>query len=107
MLAMTENAATAIRAIVESSDFDDDRAGLRFSIHSVTEDEAQLAVTVAPDAFAGDEQVELDGAHVYLDEAASAMLTDKVLDADVSDEGEVGFSFADQSSSDGASAEFR
>jgi Fe-S cluster assembly iron-binding protein IscA len=106
MLALTDNAADAIRTIVESSDLDD-RAGLRFSIHSVTEDEAELAVTLAPEASAGDEEVEVEGAHVYLDEAAAAMLQDKILDAEVTEDGEVGFSFGDQLSENGGSAEFR
>ena len=41
--------------------------------------------------------VEQDGATVYLDENASLLLDDKVLDAAVDDEGRVEFGLAQQS----------
>lgn len=103
MLTLTENAAEAIRTIVESSEFDETDAGLRFSLQSVGEEEAQLMVALVPEPAEGDDDVEADGARVFLDEPASLILADKVLDAFVGDEGEVGFQFADRPGENGAS----
>lgn len=102
MLTMTETAAEAIRSIVASSDFEGDEAGLRFSLQGVNDDAAELMVALVPEAADGDEDVEADGAHVFLDEPASTILSDKVLDAFVNEDGEVGFTFAEQSATNGA-----
>lgn len=96
MLTMTDTAAEAIRTIVADSEFEDDHAGLRFSLATTDGSEAQLLVALVPEAADGDEELETDGAHVFLDEPTSMILADKVLDAFVSDEGEVGFQFAEQ-----------
>jgi iron-sulfur cluster assembly protein len=103
MLTLTDTAAEAIRAIVADSEFDDDQAGLRFSLAAAEGDEAQLLVALVPEAADGDEDVEADGAHVFLDEPTSMILADKVLDAFVSEDGELGFQFADKPSVDGMS----
>lgn len=95
MLALTENAANAIRGIVESSDAIE-AGGLRFSLESVNADEAELQVALAPGAEPGDEEVEESGAFVFLDPEAAAILEDKILDARVYDDGEIGFSLEDR-----------
>jgi Fe-S cluster assembly iron-binding protein IscA len=101
MLTLTDNAASAIRGIVEQSDLGDDAAGLRFSLEAVSEGEAQLHVALVPEPAAGDAEVEERGAHVFLDEVAARILDDQVLDAAVAEDGEVGFSFTPQSSTNG------
>ena len=100
MLAVTETAATMIRTIVDDSDFDDE-AGLRFSVQGLEGDTAALGVELAPEPQDGDEQVEAEGAHVFLDTLAAQLLDDKVLDAFTGDNGEIGFSFAEQASMNG------
>jgi Fe-S cluster assembly iron-binding protein IscA len=97
MLSLTDNAASVIRQIVGESELSDD-AGLRFSLNAVSEREAQLHVALVAEPAGGDTEVEQSGAHVFLDESARQMLDDQVLDAAVAESGEIGFSFAPQSS---------
>lgn len=101
MLTITETAADAIRAIVENSDLPDE-GGLRFALDSVEGGEVRLQVALAREPAAGDSAVESEGAYVYLEPNAAAVLDDKVLDARMSDDGQIGFSFADQGSQDGS-----
>ena len=97
MLVVTDNAATAIRELVEDSQFDAE-AGLRFSIDAAENDEAQLNVSLAPIQAEDDECIDAAGAHVFLDRIAAAVLADKILHAGMTETGEIGFSFAEQGS---------
>ena len=97
MLAVTENAANAIREIAETTELPGEGGGLRFSLAEVNDDEAQLQVALVRVAREGDEVVAKAGATVYLDADAAAILDGKVLDAQVMDDGEVGFSLEDVS----------
>ncbi len=97
MLVLTDNAATAIRGLVEDSEFDEE-AGLRFTIEAADNDEAHLSISLAPLPAEDDECIEAAGAHVFLDRTASAVLADKILDAGMTETGEIGFSFAAQGS---------
>lgn len=100
MLTITETAAEAIRAIVEQSDLPDE-AGLRFALDSADESEVRLEVAMTPEPLEGDAEVDLGGAHVYLDPNAAVVLDDKVLDAQATEDGQIAFSFADQASQNG------
>jgi len=100
MLTVTESAAEAIRAIVETNELPEE-AGLRFALDGVGEGEVTLQVAVTPEPKEGDAEVEAAGAHVYLDAEAAVALDDKVLDAQPTEDGEVQFSFADQASLNG------
>lgn len=86
MLTLTDNAADVVQKIVEQN-VADEQAGLRIS------QQADESLTLAPaDASEpGDQVVEEKGARVFLDEGAAAVLDDKVLDAQVEDDGSVQF----------------
>jgi iron-sulfur cluster assembly protein len=92
MLAITEDAAAAIRGIVGSAGLPDG-AGLRITQELNTEAEGRprtdlrLSVVAAPEE--GDEV--LDEERIFIDPGAAELLDDKLLDADVVDD-EVRFS---------------
>jgi Fe-S cluster assembly iron-binding protein IscA len=94
MLTITSNAAEAIRAIVESTDVSDD-GGIRISIARQNGSEASLELALSPAPMEGDDVLELNGAHVFLDEMASVALDDKALDADM-EGGEISFGILEQ-----------
>jgi Fe-S cluster assembly iron-binding protein IscA len=79
VLVLTDQAAEAIRGIVEDSDLGTD-AGLRISGTSAANGDAALEFERAEAARDGDEVVRDGGAVVYLDETAAAVLADKTLD---------------------------
>jgi iron-sulfur cluster assembly protein len=82
MLTITSNAAEAIRAIVQSTDVPDE-GGIRISIARQNGSQASLELALSPAPMEGDDVLELNGAHVFLDEMASVALDDKSLDAEV------------------------
>ena len=101
MLALTEEAATVIKGIVDDSQVGPD-GGLRIS-GTVDEGngEASLEFSLAESPTAGDDVVEESGATVYLDEVASAVLSDKTLDVSSHDD-HYHFSLGEQASENGA-----
>lgn len=94
MLTITSNAAEAIRAIVQSTDVPDE-GGIRISIARQNGSQASLELALSPAPMEGDDVLELNGAHVFLDEMASVALDDKALDADVQG-GEISFGIVEQ-----------
>ena len=86
VLTMTDNAAEVVQKIVEQT-VADDQAGLRIS----QEADESLALAPAAASEPGDQVVEDNGARVFLDEGAAAVLDDKVLDAKVEADGSVQF----------------
>ena len=96
MLALTQNAAQAVEAIVSRSELPDS-AGLRISAPPPAQDSPQpsgslqMGVVEAPQP---DDEV-VEGASLYLEQEAAQFLDDKVLDADVEGD-QVRFSFAEQ-----------
>ena len=91
MLTLTDNASTIVKEI---SNQIPEAAGLR--ITSENADQPAFEVEPAAGAEPGDEVVEQDGATIYLDEASSLQLDDKVLDAAVDQSGGVQFALAVQ-----------
>ena len=89
MLTITPNAAEAIREIVQSTDVPDE-GGIRISVARQDGAEASLELALSPAPMEGDEVLEADGAHVFLDELAALALQDKSLDAEV-EAGEISF----------------
>ena len=83
MLAITPDAAEAIKGVVNSSGLPDD-AGLRIA-RPVEGDPrgAGFELTVAPLPAEDDQVIEEAGAHVFLDSQAADVLEDRKLDADV------------------------
>lgn len=88
MLTLTENASMIVKDISTQQGLPE-TAGLR--ITSESGPEPTFGVAAAEHAEPGDQVVEQAGATVYLDEAAAAMLDDKVLDAAVDPDGKVEF----------------
>jgi len=82
MLALTESAAEAVRALVQASDETADTGGLRVvADHEGDTVSLEFNVVVLPGE--DDEIVEEAGARVFLEPKAAALLADKVLDASV------------------------
>ena len=94
MLTITSNAAEAIRAIVQSTDVPDE-GGIRISIARQNGSQASLELALSPAPMEGDDVLELNGAHVFLDEMASVALDDKSLDAEMQG-GEISFGIVEQ-----------
>lgn len=86
VLTLTDNAADVVQKIVEQN-VADEQAGLRISQQA----DESLALTPAGASEPGDQVVEEKGARVFLDEGSAALLDDKVLDAQVEDDGSVQF----------------
>lgn len=95
MLTLTENASTVVKTIVDQSGSAQE-AGIRIS--QDTPDSPALNVITAEAPQPGDQVVEEDGARVFLEETAALTLDDKILDAQVADNGGVQFTIAQQTS---------
>jgi iron-sulfur cluster assembly protein len=94
VLTITPTAAEAIRSIVRSTDVPDE-GGIRISIARQNGAEASLELALSPAPMEGDSVLELNGAHVFLDETAAMALEDKSLDAEIED-GEISFGIVEQ-----------
>jgi Fe-S cluster assembly iron-binding protein IscA len=89
MLTITSNAVEAIRAIVENTDVPEE-GGIRISVARQNGSQASLELAVSPAPMEGDEVLDAQGAHVFLDELAVLALDDKSLDAQI-EGGEISF----------------
>jgi len=93
MLVLSERASTAIRNLIESPELPG-VSGLRIAGEEGTGE--QLSVTAAGMPEEGDQVLEDQGARIYLEATAAALLDDKVLDATIDDQGRIGFMVAPQ-----------
>lgn len=93
MLTLTENASTIIKTLTARSAGSDD-SGLR--ITGPARESGQYAVELVDSPQAADSVVEEGGARVFLEPDAADALDRMVLDANVSAEGGVQFSIAEQ-----------
>jgi Fe-S cluster assembly iron-binding protein IscA len=91
MLVLTEAAAEVVKAIASTPQAPEG-SGLRIVSSAGAADPGALQVTAAPGPSENDQVVEAAGAHVYLEPQAAAYLEDKVLDAEVDNEGKARFS---------------
>jgi len=84
MLAVSEEAASAIGSILAAQDLPDE-AGLRVSTDAIEADgeapQTALRLEIAPAPAAGDQV--LEEAPVFVESEAAELLDDKVLDAEV------------------------
>jgi iron-sulfur cluster assembly protein len=92
MLAISDNAAEAIRGLVAAPEVPDS-AGLRITAPLAAEASFELSVAAAP--AEDDEVVEEQGAQVFLEPSAAVLLEDKRLDAQV-EAGRVTFAIAER-----------
>jgi iron-sulfur cluster assembly protein len=90
MLTMTDTAAEAVKAIVSRVPETDD-GGLRIR-HTGAETGYELSVAPAPEP--ADTVIVTDGARLFLDESATLALDDRVLDAELGQDGSVRFALA-------------
>jgi Fe-S cluster assembly iron-binding protein IscA len=94
VLAITENAAEAIRGIVTAPEIPEG-AGLRIATSSGASAPDALEVSVAEVPAETDQVVDEAGARVFVEERAIELLDDKLLDAQI-DGTRVGFTISDQ-----------
>ena len=94
MLTLTENASTVVKSIVDQTS-EAEQAGLRISQDAEDSPALHVIPTEAPQP--GDQVLEDGGARVFLEETAAVTLDDKILDAQVDDNGGVQFTIAVQS----------
>jgi iron-sulfur cluster assembly protein len=96
MLTVTDAAAEAINAL-STAEGKGESGGLRFAVHAESEEGATLAVSVAAEPTDGDEVVTgTEGAQVFLDPQAALYLSDKVLDVQPDEQGQLNFAVVDQ-----------
>ena len=95
MLTLTEDAVSAIRGLTSGPELPVE-TGLRIVAQA---DGAPFQLALADEPAAGDQVVEDDGARVFLEPAAAAILAGKSLDARVTEQGEGAFSVFDQAAS--------
>lgn len=93
MLTMTGTAAEAVKSIVSRTPQAPEEGGVRISENGAG---AGFELAVAPAPAPTDTVVSTDGARVFLDAAAVTALDDRVLDAEVSQDGSVRFALANQ-----------
>ena len=80
MLILTASAKDAVRQMVDQQNAPEG-SGVRIAATASNGAEGTLALDLATEPSLGDTVVEDEGARVFLDEAAAAVLDDKVLDA--------------------------
>jgi Fe-S cluster assembly iron-binding protein IscA len=90
MLALTENVTEIVKKLADEVPA---VSGVRIAAEA---DGQSMSVSPADQAGPGDQVVEQDGATVYLDETASVILADKVLDGGVDEEGNIQFALGQQ-----------
>ncbi|AXH34969.1 Fe-S cluster assembly protein HesB [Humibacter sp. BT305] len=94
MLTLTDNASTVVKTLAERSLGDSaPEGGLRISSGSASD---SFDVALAPAPAGSDQIVQSQGANVFVDESATAALDDKVLDAQIDEQGGVRFALAQQ-----------
>lgn len=94
MLTLTDSATTVVKAIIDQNP-GAESVGVRINSQGADANfELGVAVVAAPEE--ADIVVEHDGARVFLDETATTLLADKVLDAQVGQDGSVNFAIGQQ-----------
>jgi iron-sulfur cluster assembly protein len=91
MLVLTEAAAEVVKSVTSTAQAPDG-AGLRIaSSPEDPESPTGLRLTTAPRPDENDQVIEASGARVFLEPLAAAYLDDKVLDAEVDENGKARF----------------
>src|SRR6266496_3346737 len=93
LVMLTDSAVSAIRSLTSQPELPVE-TGLRITTQDEGVPSFQLALVEGP--VAGDQVVEEDGARVFIEVTAAAVLGDKALDAQVNEQGDVAFSVSDQ-----------
>lgn len=94
MLTLTPTATDAVRQIVAQGPVDEDTGGLRIAAGEPTPEGVPLELSLVNGPEAEDQEIPAADAHVYLEPRVAEVLDDKVLDAQLQQDG-VGFSIRD------------
>lgn len=81
MLMLTPSAANAVRKLVADTEVDDETGGLRISPSDEDAHGGGLALALVNGPEATDNEVDANGAHVFLEPSVAELLDDRVLDA--------------------------
>jgi iron-sulfur cluster assembly protein len=95
MLVLTEAAAEAVKSVT-STPQTPDGAGIRIAAAPEPDNPGALRLTAVARPVESDQVIEAAGARVFVEEQAAAYLEDKVLDAQLDDQGIAHFSLAVQ-----------
>ena len=95
MLVLTPAAVQVVKTVTTAPQAPEG-AGLRIASSSAAQDAGALQVTAAEGPSENDQVLENDGARVFLEPDAAAYLDDKVLDAQVDEQGAASFTLAQQ-----------
>ena len=96
MLVLTEAAAEVVKSVTSTPQAPDS-AGLRIASSAPeTENPGGLRLTAEAGPDTGDQVIEAAGARVFLEPQAAIYLDDKVLDAQVDEQGMAHFSLGEQ-----------
>ncbi len=87
MLALTQDAATAIRDLISSAPIPES-GGLRIAATPQDDGRSGLELALVEEPAEADEVVEAEEARLFLEPAAAAALDDKVLDVQTREEGQ-------------------
>lgn len=90
MLTLTPTAVEVVRGLT-ADDAVPEGTGLR-----IANQNGRLALALAPQPDEADRVIAGDGARLFLDDAAAAYLDDKILDANMDDQGNPTFTLATQ-----------
>ena len=93
MLTLTPAAADVVRQILARAP-EDSNGGLRIAHAEPTDEGIAFEVTLVGEPEADDEKLEEEGATIFLQPEAAALLADKILDAELEDD-EVRFAVID------------
>ena len=91
VLTLTENAATEIRNLTADPELPEG-CGMRIANDPASN---ALTLTLVPTPATGDQVLDEDGARVFLDQQAAALLDDRALDVAPDNAGQVQFTIAD------------
>jgi iron-sulfur cluster assembly protein len=100
MLTLTPAAAEAVRALVAGAPVDDDTGGIRISSGDETPQGTPLELALVDAPEAADEDIDVGGGHVFLEQQVAGFLGDKLLDASVEPGGQVRFSVLEPQEAD-------
>lgn len=103
MLALTNTALEVVKHIT-SAEGASDQTGLRIAAAAQEDHEGALELSVVTAPAENDQVLAGEGARIYLDEGAASYLDDKVLDAQVDEEGNANFALAEQDPESGTQA---
>jgi iron-sulfur cluster assembly protein len=95
VLTLTPDAAEAVRRLLESASIDDAQGGMRITAGEETAEGTPLQLALVDGPEPADQEVDEDGAHVFIEAAVAPFLDDKVLDAQLQ-EGGVAFAVREQ-----------